>query len=158
MRFGPLPIAEAEGAVLAHSLAAGDLRLRKGRRLSAADLAALAAAGVAEVTAARIGPDDVAEDPAAEALAAALVPDPAAAGLTLTTAFTGRVNLVAAGDGVLRVDRAAVDALNGGDPGITLATLPDRARPGRKRCRRIGAAQAVARRRTAWASSGPATA
>ena len=128
MRFGPLPLAEAEGAVLAHSLAAGDLRLRKGRRLSAADLAALAASGVAEVTAARIGPDDVAEDAAAEALAAALVPDPAAAGLTLTAPFTGRVNLVAAGDGVLRVDRAAVDALNGGDPGITLATLPDRAR------------------------------
>ena len=100
MRFGPLPIAEAEGAVLAHSLVAGDLRLRKGRRLSAADLAALAAAGVAEVTAARIGPDDVAEDAAAEALAAALVPDPAAAGLTLTAPFTGRVNLVAAGDGV----------------------------------------------------------
>jgi molybdenum cofactor cytidylyltransferase len=128
MRFGTVPLAEAEGAVLAHSLTAGDLRLRKGRRLAAADLAALAAAGVAEVTAARLDPGDVAEDAAAEALAAALVPDPAAAGLTLTAPFTGRVNLVAAADGVLRVDRAAVDALNGGDPGITLATLPDRAR------------------------------
>jgi molybdenum cofactor cytidylyltransferase len=128
MRFGPVALAEAEGALLAHSLSAGGLRLRKGRPLTAADLAALAAAGVAEVTVARLDEGDVAEDAAAEALAAALVPDPAAAGLTLTAPFTGRVNLVAAGDGVLRVDRAAVDALNGGDPGLTLATLPDKAR------------------------------
>jgi molybdenum cofactor cytidylyltransferase len=128
MRFGPVAVAEAEGAVLAHSLAAGDLRLRKGRTLTAADTAALAAAGVAEVTVARLEAGDVAEDAAAEALAAALVPDPAAAGLTLTAPFTGRVNLVAAADGVLRVDRGAVDALNGGDPGLTLATLPDRTR------------------------------
>jgi len=128
MRFGPVRVAEAEGAVLAHSLAAGDLRLRKGRLLAAADVAALAAAGIAELTVARLDADDVAEDAAAARLAAALLPDPAAAGLTLTAPFTGRVNLVADGDGVLAVDRAAVDALNGGDPGISLATLPDRAR------------------------------
>ena len=128
MRFGPVAVAEAEGAVLAHSLAAGGLKLRKGRMLSAGDLAALQAAGVAEVTVARLEPGDVAEDAAAEALAAALAPDPAAAGLRLTAPFTGRVNLVALADGVLRVDRGAVDALNGGDPAITLATLPDRAR------------------------------
>ena len=35
MRFGPVPAAEAEGAVLAHSLAVGGLRLKKGRVLSA---------------------------------------------------------------------------------------------------------------------------
>ena len=42
MRFGPVPPAEAAGAVLAHSLASGGLKLRKGRALSAADAAAIA--------------------------------------------------------------------------------------------------------------------
>ena len=35
MRFGPVPLAEAEGAILAHSLTAGAVRLRKGRMLGA---------------------------------------------------------------------------------------------------------------------------
>jgi molybdenum cofactor cytidylyltransferase len=128
MRFGPVPVAEAEGAILAHSLAVGGLRLRKGRVLGAADLAGLAAAGVDEVTVARLDPGDVAEDAAAEEVARALAPDPAGLGLTLSGPFTGRVNLLAAVAGVLRVDRAAVDALNRADPGVTLATLPDWAR------------------------------
>src|SRR5207237_699539 len=40
-------------------------------------------------------------------------------------AATGRVNLVAGTAGLLRVDRAGVDALNGADEALTLATLPD---------------------------------
>src|SRR5690606_28256504 len=39
--------------------------------------------------------------------------------------FTGRVNLFAATAGLVRVDRAAVDALNAVDPAVTLATLAD---------------------------------
>jgi molybdenum cofactor cytidylyltransferase len=125
MRFGPVPVATAEGAVLAHSLAAGGLRLRKGRVLAAADLAALAAAGVGEVTVARLDREDLSEDAAAEAVARALAPDPSGLGLALTASFTGRVNLLAEAAGVLRVDREAVDALNAVDPAITLATLAD---------------------------------
>jgi molybdenum cofactor cytidylyltransferase len=128
MRFGPVPLAEAEGAILAHSLSLGGGRLRKGRVLTADDVAAMAAAGVGEVTVARLGPDDVAEDAAAAALAAALVPDPAAAGLTLTEPFTGRVNLNATGPGIVALDAGAVARLNRVDPAITLATLPQHAR------------------------------
>ena len=128
MRFGPVPVTEAEGGVLAHSLAAGPARLRKGRRLSAADLATLAAAGVAAVTVARLDADDVDEDAAAAAVAAALTPDADAGGLSAGAPFAGRVNLFAGAAGIVRVDRGAVDALNGGDPAITLATLPDRTR------------------------------
>ncbi len=125
MRFGPLPVAEAEGTVLAHSLAAGALRLKKGRRLSPADLCALAEAGVREVIVARLEADDIGEDAAAEAVAAALAPDPARLSLTVSAPFTGRVNLFAAAAGLVRVDRAAVDALNAVDPAVTLATLAD---------------------------------
>ena len=77
---------------------------------------------------ARLEPGDLSEDAAAEAVARALAPDPAGLGLTLSAPFTGRVNLFAAAPGLLRVDRAAVDALNRVDPAITLATLPDWAR------------------------------
>lgn len=125
MRFGPVPLAEALGAILAHSLAAGETRLRKGRILGPADIAALAAAGLTEVIAARLDPDDWAEDDAAAAVAQALAPDPAAAGLSVSAPFTGRVNLFAAAAGVFCVSRAAVDRLNAVDPAVTLATLPD---------------------------------
>lgn len=128
MRFGPLPLAEAEGAILAHSLTAGGRRLKKGSRLAAEDLAALRGAGWAEVTAARLDPDDMTEDEAAAALGAALAPDPLALGASLSAPFTGRVNLLALNTGLLRVNRDLIDAANGVDEAITLATLPDHAR------------------------------
>lgn len=129
MDFGPVPLDQALGAILAHSRALpGGGRLRKGAVLGADDLAALAAAGIRQVTVARPGPDDVAEDAAAARLAAALVPDPGAAGLVLTAAFTGRVNLKAARPGLVELDAAAIGALNRIDPAITLATLAPLAR------------------------------
>ena len=96
--------------------------------LGAADVAALAAAGIAEVTVARPGPGDLSEDAAAAAVARALAADPAALGLSLSAPYTGRVNVFAETAGLLRVDAGAVAALNAVDPAITLATLPDLAR------------------------------
>ncbi|WP_225026597.1 molybdopterin-binding protein [Xinfangfangia pollutisoli] len=124
MRFGPVPLDQALGAILAHSEALAEGRLRKGQVLGRAELAALAAAGLAEVTVARLEPGDLGEDLAAAQLAAALVTDPAAQGLALTEAFTGRVNLKATRPGLVQMDTAAVHALNLVDPAITLATLP----------------------------------
>ena len=124
MRFGPVPLEQAEGAVLAHSVAVGPVRLRKGLVLGPDDLSQLRAAGVAQVTVARMDAGDVAEDAAAQALAQALVPDPVGQGLRPSNAFTGRVNLNSVGPGVVQVDAAAVHALNLVDPSITLATLP----------------------------------
>lgn len=124
MRFGPLPLAEAEGAILAHSIDLPSGRLRKGAVLGADHLAQLAAAGHATVTVAALDAGDVAEDAAAARIAAALVPDPAGSGLRVTAAFTGRVNLIASRPGVCVIDAAAVQALNRVDPMITLATLP----------------------------------
>jgi molybdenum cofactor cytidylyltransferase len=103
-------------------------RLRKGLVLCPADIANLRAAGIGQVIAARPGLDDVPEDTAAARLAAALVPDPAAAGLSLTDPFTGRVNLNAVAPGIVLLDAVAVHALNRIDPAITLATLAPFAR------------------------------
>ena len=120
MRFGPIAVDEAAGAILAHSLRAGGVALRKGKALDAIDVAALSAAGIRTVTAARIEPDDVAEDAAAARIAAVL----GGAGIEVAAPFTGRVNLFARTGGLLVLDAARVDRLNLIDEAVTLATLP----------------------------------
>ncbi len=119
MIFGDTPLSEAEGAILAHSVKLDPIVFKKGRRLSAADLATLAKAGIETVIAARLEPGDVHEDAAAGQIAAAIL----GPGLSLSAAFTGRANLVVAQRGVLVVDRARLDALNRIDEAVTLATL-----------------------------------
>ncbi len=128
MRFGPVPLAQALGGLLAHSATTPMGRLPKGRILTDADLRALAAADLTEVTVARLDPTDVAEDEAALRLAQSLVPDPDAQGLRLTLPHSGRVNLVAARPGIVDLDASAILQLNRVDPSITLATLPRHAR------------------------------
>lgn len=125
MKFGPVPVAEAEGTILAHSIGLPDGRLRKGIVLDAASLARLVGAGQDTVTVARLEPGDVAEAEAAARLAAALVPDPVAAHLRLTPPTNGRVNLVATGPGVAVLDSQRLRAVNRIDPMISLATVPD---------------------------------
>lgn len=121
MRFGPVAIADAEGAVLAHAVSVGGRTWRKATLLSADDIAALRGAGVETVVAARLDGDDLDEDEAARRLAEALLSQDIEARLP----STGRVNLHARRAGVFRADRAVVDAINAVDPAITLATLPD---------------------------------
>lgn len=130
MRFGPLSLDEAEGAVLANSQPAGGRRLKKGTVLGAEDIAALKAEGFSEVLAARLDPDDMSEDAAAERLAQALVPDPKRAGLRLGRAATGRVNIHAEAPGVVEVLADRIHALNAVDPMITVATVPEWQRVG----------------------------
>jgi molybdenum cofactor cytidylyltransferase len=124
MRFGPVPLSQAEGAILAHSVALPEGRLRKGCILGPGEIAQLKASGRTDVIAARLDPTDLHEDAAALAIAQALVPDPDAAGLDLRAVGTGRVNLHAKGPGLLQVLADRVDALNAVDPLITCATVP----------------------------------
>jgi molybdenum cofactor cytidylyltransferase len=124
MRFGPVPLDQALGAILAHSVTLPDGRLRKGVLLGHGEIDTLRALGRTEVIVARLDPDDLHEDAAALAVAEALVPDPAAAGLRLKPVGTGRVNLHAGGTGVVEVLADRVDALNAVDPMITLAVVP----------------------------------
>jgi molybdenum cofactor cytidylyltransferase len=53
MQFGPTAVTEAEGCILAHSLRGAGFAFKKGRRLSAGDIAALTKAGIDSVIAAR---------------------------------------------------------------------------------------------------------
>jgi molybdenum cofactor cytidylyltransferase len=127
MKFGPVPLEQAQGAILAHS---ADLRggpLRKGHVLTATDLARMAAEGWQDVVVARLDGTDVPEDQAAVRLATALLlagPN----GLALTPPVNGRVNLKATHPGIVAMNVPAVQAFNRIDPAITLATLPPFAR------------------------------
>jgi molybdenum cofactor cytidylyltransferase len=120
MIFADLPVLDAAGALLVHSVRVGKLAFRKGRKLSPDDVRALATAGCATVTVARLDPDDIGEDAAATRIAETL----AGANVKLATAFTGRCNVVATAAGVLVVDRERLDRINLVDEAVTIATLP----------------------------------
>lgn len=122
MIFAERPLAECRGAILAHSQRAGADMLRKGRVLDDADIRRLAAAGVTQLTVARLEAGDVREDEAAQTIAALL--QAAQYALASDPPFTGRVNLRATADGVLDLDAGTIDALNAVDESITIATLP----------------------------------
>lgn len=124
MRFGPVPLSEAEGAILAHSVALPEGRLRKGCTLGPREIEQLRATGRTEVIAARLDPEDLHEDTAALAIAKAVAPDAESSGVDLREVGTGRVNLHARGAGVVEILAPRVDALNAVDPMITLATVP----------------------------------
>ena len=119
MIFGEMPLDQAEGALLAHSIKLGSVSFKKGRVLSARDIEALRGQNLKQVTAARLEPGDVPEDQAATAIAEAIQ----GSGLDLSAAFTGRCNLIVKQRGLLVVDRERLDAINLVDEAMTVATL-----------------------------------
>src|SRR4051794_4326867 len=120
MKFGPVPVEEAEGGIAVHSIRQGALVLKKGTLVGPNEIVALKAAGIDEIVVARLEPGDVSEDVAAAEIATAV----AGEGARVDRAFTGRANLFAETAGVLVVDQKAIDCLNLIDESITLATLP----------------------------------
>ncbi|MEP2717004.1 molybdopterin-binding protein [Pseudophaeobacter sp.] len=133
MKFGAVKTAEGEGAILAHSMQASQppydiglcYRIAKGTALTAQHLADLTAEGHGQITVAWLEAGDLHEDAAALDLAQALVPDEEGQGIRISGAGAGRVNLYALGAGLVRLDCAALEALNAVDPMITIATVPD---------------------------------
>ncbi len=120
MKFARYPVQDAEGLILAHSIATSKGVIKKGRVLSADDVARIGAAGVTTVMGARIEPGDVVEDAAAARVALAV-----AGGGTRTAApFTGRANLFAEQTGIAVVDAQRISRLNDIDEGLTIATVP----------------------------------
>lgn len=119
MKFGPVPLSAAEGCILAHSVKHAEVTLKKGHRLTQADVLRLAGAGIDAVVVASLDPDDVHEDEAARRLAEALAGTQVEAGI----ATTGRMNLFARGAGLARIDAARIHAVNAVHESLTVATL-----------------------------------
>jgi molybdenum cofactor cytidylyltransferase len=120
VKFGPVALGEAVGALAAHAVRVGDVVIRKGHRLTEEDVRRLAEAGLDMIVAVHLDPGDVGEDEAAERLAAVF----AGEHVRVEKPFTGRANLFATRAGILMLDRAAIDAVNRVDESITVATLP----------------------------------
>lgn len=129
MKFGPVPLAEAEGKILGHNVAGADgkRRLRKGKPLRREDIAVLRDLGRSRVYVAELEPGDVDENTAANRVALACQ----GRGLRLSGAATGRINLIATELGLVRIDELRLRQLNSGE-GLTVASLGNHAivRPG----------------------------
>ena len=119
MIFGEFPLGDAEGLLLAHSLRIAGGLLKKGRRVTRADIQALQAAGHRNIYGARLDAGDLAEDAAAAAVAAALQGE----GIVARRAYTGRCNLHATRRGLVTVDAGIIDRINAIDEAVTVATL-----------------------------------
>ncbi len=120
MKFGPVPIEEAEGKILGHNIAGphGRRALRKGKPITKADIAVLRSLEKITVYAAELEPGDLNENEAASRIAAAI----AGPGVQLSAPGAGRVNLTASGPGVLRVDPERLQQVNEIE-GVTVASL-----------------------------------
>lgn len=120
MKYGSVPVTEALGAILAHTLKIkGEKPIRKGTKLGESEIKRIGDAGIAEILAARLESGDVGENKAASRIASTLT----GANIRAEPAATGRVNLYATTNGLFSAERALIDQLNRIDPGITFATL-----------------------------------
>lgn len=124
MKLEPVPIDQALGKILVHNITRpnGRRALRKGREIDAEDVETLRELGYTNVYAADLAPDDIDENSAARRVATAVTGD----GLRLSRLSTGRLNILATGLGLLRLDPERLRQLNS-IPGITLATLANNA-------------------------------
>ena len=121
MRYGSVPLNQANGARLAHARRLPDgSRLSKGHALVPSDLEALSNSGVESVTVFRLDPDDVAEDEAAHAIAELL----SGPGTKIRPAATGRSNIVADVSGLVQIHAGIIDRLNRVNEAVTVSTLP----------------------------------
>ncbi len=121
MKFVCVPVDEAEDGLLAHNIfdSRGHKRLKKGTVLQHQHLLLLKELGHEHIYIARLEPGDVDENTAAREVSRLVC----GAGVTLRKASTGRANLKAARDGVLRIRSQIIDRINEVDEGITIATL-----------------------------------
>lgn len=120
MIFAELPLDEAEGAMLAHSLQLAGRRHAKGAEVTPALLAAARGAGLERLWVARLEPGDVPEDEAVATIAARLEGE----GVRAAAPVHGRVNLHAAASGLLHFDPAAIGRANASCDAIGISTLP----------------------------------
>jgi molybdenum cofactor cytidylyltransferase len=120
MKFGPLPVEQSEGKILAHNIAGpnGRRAFRKGKLLSAKDINELLHEGYKSIYVAEIMANDVDENEAACKVAEIAM----GGGLKIKGPSAGRVNLAATYRGVLQVDAVRLARINECE-GITFATL-----------------------------------
>ncbi len=121
MRFGPVPLEQAEGKILAHNLLNDDGRklFNKGHLLTSADVQMLNRANITTVIVAALDKTDLGENEAARRVGSAV----AGPNVRVSAPGVGRANLLADATGPLYVNVPLLNRLNNIDEGITIATL-----------------------------------
>lgn len=121
MKFGPVPVNEAAGKILAHKLLSADGKklFNKGHLLTKADTDVLRQNQIESVTVAAPDPTDLSENEAARRVGEAL----AGEHVRVQAPGVGRANLIATAEGPVRINVPALTRLNNIDEGITIATL-----------------------------------
>jgi len=120
MKFGQLPIREAIGGILAHSMKLkSGKRFRKGIVIDEVAIDEMISTGLEVLTVAMPEDGDVIEDTAASLIGKQFESDT----FRIDPASTGRVNIFSRIDGVFTVSHQTIDAINSIDPDITIATL-----------------------------------
>lgn len=119
MTFEQVAVIDALDAILAHSVRANEVVVRKGTVVTKEIIHDLTDAGVADIWVARLAPDDVSEAEAAARLGERI----AGNGLTIGSPTNGRVDLYSGAKGLVIIDRATIDAVNLAQSAIQLATL-----------------------------------
>ena len=119
MKFGEIPVEDAGGAIIVHSVRLPGGTIRKGRILNHADLARLRGNNVLRITVARLEAQDLGENEAVRRIAEAL----SSPGLGISDATMGRANLRTEAAGVVTVDASRIHRLNRVDEAIAIATV-----------------------------------
>ena len=120
MKVEKVVLNQAVGHILLHNQIGPDGRkaLKKGLKLSEADIRQLETLGKSQVYVAMLDDDDINENDGARRLGQLI----AGKGIKAATATTGRVNLIAETAGVFKVNVDALLEFNN-QPGITLGTI-----------------------------------
>ena len=121
MKFGPVPVQDATGGILAHSLRLDGRRIGKGTPVTPDLVERLKAAGADQVMVAFLEAGDVDENTAADQVARLFAGD----GLIARPAALGRANLMASANGLVTVNADTLLAINRHDEAVTLATVPN---------------------------------
>lgn len=119
MKFGPVPVTDSVGGIVAHAVRREGFILKKGDVVRPAHVEALQRIGVDDIVIAQLEAGDIGEDAAAGRLAESV----AGLHMRVERPFTGRCNIFAETAGVLLADAGFVDRINAVDETITLATL-----------------------------------
>lgn len=120
MKFGRLPVTEAEGAILAHSVKYRDINLKKGTVISAQHILSLSRAGCDSVVTARLEATDLDENETARRISGLVAGD----NVSARRPANGRSDIQADRTGLLVYDIDRLDSVNSTDESITLAVLP----------------------------------
>lgn len=124
MDFFKVAVQDAVGDILAHTIKLDKKSLKKGSILTQSDCDYLKGCSVTDITVARLQDGDIHEDTAAAKVANSITNN----FISVTSAFTGRCNLVSLGEGVFKVNRSVINCINNVHESVTLATLANNSR------------------------------